>query len=116
MRGYRSQTYKCMVTNQTQCLLGEMIRSANLIVAMIGMMFANAAPACMQEIKVSNNQLGLQLITLNMDYAEKDDAGVLLDTEKGTVSGTNIFLPACAQRTMCISRANIVAMMEKQTM
>jgi hypothetical protein len=77
---------------------GEMISSTKLITAILGMIFANAAISGMQEIKVSNNQLGLQFMTLNMDYAEKDDAGVLLDTEKGPVSGTTVFLTSMRTR------------------
>ena len=70
--------------------VGEKMRSSKLIAATIGMLLTNATLAGMQEIKVSNNQLSIQLMTLNMDYAEKDDAGVLLDTEKGPVSGTTL--------------------------
>lgn len=75
-----------------------MMRSAKIFAAMIGMMFANSAMAGLQEIKVSNNQLGLQLMSMNMDYAEKDDAGVLLDTEKGPVSGTTVFFTSMRTR------------------
>lgn len=75
-----------------------MIKSTKLIAATFGMILANATMADMQEIKVSNNQLGLQITTLNMDYAEKDDTGVLLDTEKGPVSGTTVFFTGMRTR------------------
>ena len=75
-----------------------MIKSTKLIAAIFGMILANSTIAGIQEIKVSNNQLGLQLMTLSMDYAERDDAGVLLDTEKGPVSGTTIFFTSMRTR------------------
>ena len=91
MYGYKSNTMN----------VGEKMRSSKLISATIGMLLTNATLAGMQEIKVSNNQLSIQLMTLNMDYAEKDDAGVLLDTEKGPVSGTTLIY------TSMRSRANV---------
>lgn len=74
------------------------MRSSKLIAATFGMLLTNATLAGMQEIKVSNNQLGIQLMTLNMDYAEKDDAGVLLDTEKGPISGTTLIFTSMRTR------------------
>lgn len=47
----------------------------------------DAAYAGMPEIRASNNQLAVQIMTVNMDYGETDSSGVLLDTEKGPVPG-----------------------------
>lgn len=63
-----------------------------IVITMCGMLLANAAQAGLAEIKSSNSQLALQASTLNVDYAEYDDAGVLLDTEKGPVSGRALVL------------------------
>lgn len=62
------------------------------ILWLFGILVTTSATAGMPEIKESNNQLGLQLMTLNVDYAETDDAGVLLDTEKGPVHGNMLTL------------------------
>jgi hypothetical protein len=55
-----------------------------------GLLMANTAMADMQEIKQSNSQVGLQSVVLRVDYGEMDNAGTLLDTEKGSVPGKAI--------------------------
>lgn len=62
------------------------------ILWLFGILVTTSATAGMPEIMESNNQLGLQLMTLNVDYAETNDAGVLLDTEKGPVHGNMLTL------------------------
>jgi hypothetical protein len=57
-----------------------------------GLLLTHAAIAGMQEIKDANNQLGLEATSLNVDYAETDNYGTLLDTEKGSVPGQSIYL------------------------
>lgn len=47
----------------------------------------NTANAGIPEIKACNNQISWQAMSLNMDYGERDDSGVLLDTESGPVPG-----------------------------
>lgn len=54
---------------------------------MFSVLLSNTAIAGMPEIRASNNQLAIQAMTLNVDYGETDDAGVLLDTEKGALAG-----------------------------
>lgn len=58
-----------------------------ILLGMAGVVLAHTAVADMQTIKASNRQFSLQYAVLNADYAETDDAGVLLDTEKGAVPG-----------------------------
>lgn len=52
--------------------------------------------AAMSDIKASNNQLTLQAMAVNVEYAETDSAGKLLDTEKGRVPGRMITLTGMA--------------------
>ena len=56
-----------------------------------GLLMANTAMADLQEIKQSNRQVSLQTRTFKVDYAETDNAGKLLDTEKGSVPGSALF-------------------------
>lgn len=59
---------------------------------MLGILPMQTALAGMTEIRDSNNLLAIQAMVLTMDYAETDSAGVLLDTEKGPISGRQITL------------------------
>lgn len=68
-----------------------MLRPVNIICLMSGMLLAGTAIAGLPEIKATNSQVGFQLTMLNVDYAETDDIGALLDTEKGPVPGSAVF-------------------------
>jgi hypothetical protein len=79
------------MAQQTQHIGENAMSSVKIMWVMSAMLLANMAIAGMPEIKTSNSQVGVQAVTLNVDYAETDDAGVLLDTEKGYVPGRAIF-------------------------
>lgn len=64
-----------------------MLYPVKILCLMSGMLLAGTAIAGLPEISASNNQLGFQVMMLNVNYAETDNAGVLLDTEKGPVPG-----------------------------
>ncbi|MGA7593900.1 MAG: hypothetical protein WCA64_01785 [Gallionella sp.] len=55
-------------------------------IAIAGLSALSAAFADTYDIKVSNNQVGMQIISTNVDYTETGN-GIKLDTEKGSVPG-----------------------------
>jgi hypothetical protein len=74
------------------------MQTLKIILLLACIILTNTANAGIPEIKASNNQLSWQAMSLNMDYAERDDSGVLLDTETGPVQG-NMF-------TLSLMRSN----------
>jgi hypothetical protein len=68
-----------------------MLNPVKILCLIFGMLLAGTAIAGLAEIKASNSQVGFQFTTLKVDYAETDNAGVLLDTEKGPVPGSAVF-------------------------
>lgn len=63
----------------------------NVLLAVVGTFLVIPAYAATQDIKSVNNQVGLQLTTIDVDYLEKEN-GEKLDSEGGHVPGFSLSL------------------------
>lgn len=72
-------------------------KTTTALSALAGLIFSAAAFADISDIKASNNQFGIQIISTNVDYTETGNGMFgfptgTLDTETGSVSGSALFI------------------------